>query len=55
MTDTDTTPEPGEQKLERIRSILATHEGTPGAVLDAIAEVIGRREPVRETYQKPWG
>lgn len=55
MTDIDPTPEPGAEKLARIRSLLETHEGSPDAVLDAIAEVIGRREPARETYQKPWG
>ncbi len=55
MTDIDPTLEPGAEKLARIRALLETHEGSPDAVLDAIAEVIGRREPARETYQKPWG
>lgn len=42
-------------KLSQIRSILDEQAATPDAALAAIAEVVGRREPSGEIYQKPWG
>lgn len=43
------------ERLARVRAVLAEKGDTPAAALDAIARIVGRRDPPADIYQKPLG